>query len=114
VVLAESCELCEECGLCDCVGLVSQETVIVPDHVLEEAGLPPGCKLTACVDEDGNILVEQAGYAYDLSDVPDYIMGSMEECGICLADLEDRLMLGDVVYDAENEEECLCADCRQN
>ncbi|MDL2232054.1 hypothetical protein LJC63_00550 [Ruminococcaceae bacterium OttesenSCG-928-L11] len=112
VELVKSCDLCDECGLCECVGLASQEPVAIPDHILEEAGLPFDCKLVAGVDGDGNIMVEQAGYEHDLNDVPDHILNSLGECGICLADLEDRLMLGDIVYDAEkDEEECLCAEC---
>lgn len=112
VTLAKSCGTCDECGLCESIGLESGELVVIPDHVLEEAGLPFGCKLVACVDENGNILVEPAGYDHDLNDVPDHILNSLGECGICLADLEDRIMLGDIVYDAtkqeESEENYLC------
>lgn len=104
VMLAESCDLCDACSMCRCVGLASREPVVIPNHVLEEAGLPSGCKLVACVDEDGNILVEEAGYAHDLSDISGYVLNAMEECGICFADLEDRLMLEDIIYDADKED----------
>lgn len=103
--LALACGDCDECGLCKCIGLESDEPVAIPSRVLEAAGLPPGCKLTACVDEDGNILVEKAGYSYDLTDVPGYILESLREGGACLSELEDRLMMEDVVYDAAKREE---------
>jgi antitoxin component of MazEF toxin-antitoxin module len=106
VALAGSCETCEECGLCECVGLESQDAVVIPDHVLEEAGLPPGCKLTACVDEGGNILVERAGYDHDLSDVPAHILDAMRESGVCLVDLEDMIMMGEIIYNGEEDEPC--------
>jgi len=108
--LALACGDCDECGLCKCIGLESDEPVVIPSHVLEDAGLPPGCKLTTCVDEDGSILVEKAGYDYDLTDVPDYILESFREGGACLSELEDRLMVEDVVYDAAKEEECPCTN----
>jgi antitoxin component of MazEF toxin-antitoxin module len=104
--LMQSCGSCEDCGLCESMGLESQESVTIPAHVLEEAGLPPGCKLTACVDEGGNILVEQAAYEHDLSDVPAHILEAMRNSGACLADLEDRIMMGEIVYNGEEDTPC--------
>lgn len=96
VELAKLCGACDSCGMCDCTGFY--EPVYLPPGVLEEAGLSPGCKLTANVDEDGIIRVEEAGHEYDLGDVPDHILDSLRQSKACLAELEDKLMLGEIVY----------------
>jgi len=97
VHLAKACGKCDECGLCAAFD-EDDEKIILPPHILEEAGLPPGCKLTADVDEDGNISVFEAGYEHDLSDVPASLLDCFREAGVCMTELEERLMTDDIVY----------------
>ena len=41
--------------------------------------------------ENGAIHVVEAGYRYDLTDVPPTLLDTFRECGICLDDLEAKL-----------------------
>ena len=42
----------------------------------------------------------EAGYDNDLRDVPEYLLEMLENTGICMGELEERLMVGDTVYGA--------------
>ncbi len=94
--LGAVCGQCDECGYCDC--FCGDEPVRLPEYVMEAAGLPPGCKLEAFVDDDGNITVEEADYAYDLSDVPPDLLEVFRKSGVCVHELEERLMADDIIY----------------
>lgn len=95
--LGAVCGKCTECGFCECID-PDNESIHLPDYVLEEAGLPSGCKLTANVDEDGTITVYQASYDHDLTDVPPDLLEIFHGANVCLHELEERLMSGDIVY----------------
>lgn len=104
--LAVACGQCEDCGSCDDP---LPEPVSVPQYVLEEAGLPPDCKLTACVEDDGTIIVEQADYDHDIMDVPERLLDTFRKAGVCMTGLDDLLVLEEIIHDAtEKEEEYLC------
>jgi bifunctional DNA-binding transcriptional regulator/antitoxin component of YhaV-PrlF toxin-antitoxin module len=94
--LALTCGQCDECGYCE--AFCGDEPVRLPDYVLDEAGLPHGCKLEAYVDDDGNITVNEADYAYDLSDVPPDLLEVFRKSGVCVHELEERLMEDDIIY----------------
>lgn len=73
----------------------------LPDDLREEAGIPAGVKLCAYADEEENsITICEAGYDNDLRDVPEYLLKMLENIGICMGELEERLMVGDTVYGA--------------
>lgn len=58
-------------------------------------------KLCAYVDEDENtVTIAEAGYDHDLRDVPPYLLEMLAASGICIGELEERLMLEDTVYGA--------------
>ena len=42
--------------------------------------------------------ISEADYDHDLRDVPEEVLEMFKEAGICVGELEERLILGDVVY----------------
>ena len=101
--LGAACGDCTGCGFCECID-PDNEAVRLPDYVLEEAGLPPGCKLTAAMDEDGIITVFEADYDYDLTDVPPSLLEIFRGANVCLNELEERLMGDDIVYNGGGDD----------
>jgi hypothetical protein len=86
------CELCQ--GLLDGNGEVH-----VPNYLLEEAGIPTDAKLEAYADEDsGEITVMEADIQQDITDVPPGIVAILAKSGVCLAKLDELIMLEEIVY----------------
>lgn len=86
------CELCQ--GLLDGSGEVH-----VPDYLLEDAGIPTDAKLEAYADEDsGEITVVEADIQQDITDVPPAIVAILAKSGVCLAELDELIMLEEIVY----------------
>ena len=114
VVLAAACGLCDNCGegcADDCpAGCVSacslchdlldeSQTVRIPGYLLEEAGIPADAKLDAYSDEDsGEITVTEADIQQDITDVPPGILAVLAQSGVCLAELDELIMLDSVIY----------------
>ena len=114
VVLASACGLCDNCGegcADDCpAGCVSacslchdlldeSQTVRIPGYLLEEAGIPADAKLEAYTDEDsGEITVVEADVQQDITDVPPGILSVLAQSGVCLAELDELIMLEEIVY----------------
>jgi hypothetical protein len=97
VHLAGVCGSCQDCSYCQ--GLEELDEIIVPDYLLEEAGIPKDAKLCACTEEDsGEIIVMQADYSYDIADVPNFVINIFEMSGICIRELEEKIMMEDIVY----------------
>ncbi|MCR1897449.1 hypothetical protein NSA47_00400 [Irregularibacter muris] len=97
VHLAGICGRCHDCSYCE--RFEEFDEIIVPDHLLEEAGIPKDAKLCACTEEDsGEIVVMQADYDYDIADVPKFVIDIFEMSGICIRELEERIMMEDIVY----------------
>ncbi|KTE90779.1 hypothetical protein AT727_23595 [Desulfitobacterium hafniense] len=97
VHLAGICGRCHDCSYCE--RFEEFDEIIVPDYLLEEAGIPKDAKLCACTEEDsGEIIVMQADYDYDIADVPKFVIDIFEMSGICIRELEERIMMEDVVY----------------
>ncbi|WIV13560.1 hypothetical protein [Proteiniborus sp. MB09-C3] len=97
VHLAGICGRCHDCSYCD--RFEEYDEIIVPDYLLEEAGIPKDAKLCACTEEDsGEIIVMQADYDYDIADVPKFVIDIFEMSGICIMELEERIMMEDIVY----------------
>lgn len=97
VHLARVCGPCDGCdGECPFEG---GDEVELPDYLREEAGIPEKAKLWASVDEEEHtVTICEADYDYDLRDVPKEVLEMFREAGICVGELEERLMLGDAVY----------------
>lgn len=86
------CELCQ--GLIDGSGAVR-----VPKYILEEAGIPTDAKLDVYADEDsGVVTVVEADIQQDITDVPPAIVAILAKSGVCLAELEELIMLEEIVY----------------
>lgn len=100
VHLAEICGRCEDCSYCE--RYEEYDEIIVPDYLLEEAGIPSDAKLCAYTEEDsGEITVIEADYDYDISDIPQFVIDVFERSGICIRELEERLIMEDIVYGDE-------------
>ena len=114
VVLASACGLCDNCGegcADDCpAGCVSacslchdlldeSQTVRIPGYLLEEAGIPVDAKLEAYTDKDsGQITVVEADVQQDITDVPPGILTVLAQSGVCLAELDELIMLDSIIY----------------
>ena len=97
-----TCESCDNCQMdtpCQLMTEPIQPEIRVPGYALADAGLDENCKLT-CLAERGRdeIRVTQADYRYDLTDLRPDLLDMFRECGICMRDLEDKLMQETVVY----------------
>lgn len=87
-----------DCALCQNM-LDENQGIHIPDYVLEAAGIPKGTKLEAYADEDsGEITVTRAEQQYDIRDVPQSILTVLAQSGVCLAELDELIMQGVVVY----------------
>ena len=97
VHLARVCGHCDGCdGECPFGG---GDEVELPDYLREEAGIPEKAKLCASVDEgEHSVTISEADYDYDLRDVPEEVLEMFRDAEICVGELEERLILGDVVY----------------
>ena len=100
--LAENCDPCGDCGGTEdgsCPYLDHLSGTEVPAEVLQEAGIPAGAKLCAWANPDSGIVnVAQAGYRYDLADVPVWELEILTCMGVCLEDLAELLMSEDQVH----------------
>ena len=99
VHLAKVCGPCHGCdGDCP-FGDWDEHEVDLPDYLREEAGIPEKAKLCASVNEDEHtVTISEADYDHDLRDVPEEVLEMFRDAEICVGELEERLILGDVVY----------------
>ena len=97
VHLAEDCGKCNDCSYCE--SFEEYDEIIVPDYLLQEAGIPTDAKLCAYTEEDsGEITVIEADYEYDISDVPKFVTDVLKMSGVCIRELEERILMEDIVY----------------
>lgn len=86
------------CSLCRDL-LDDSQDVRVPDYVLEEAGISKDAKLEAYADEgSGEITVTEAEDCWDITDVPPGLLMVLAQSGVCLAELDELIMLEETVY----------------
>lgn len=86
------CELCQDL-------LAEDEIVRVPGYLLEEAGIPEGSKLVAYADEEnGEVTVMEADAQEDITDLPPAVVAVLAAAGVCLAELNECILLGEIVY----------------
>ena len=110
--LAKACGFCDNCGdfgkgtpaswaaECDlCEELLDiNNDIRVPDYLRDEAGITSKAKLTAKTDaESGEIILSEAGYDYDISDVPPQLLEAFRLSGVCLGELDEALRLERVI-----------------
>jgi len=91
-------EWVKNCALCQDL-LEASEDIRLPEHLLEEAGIPMNAKLRAHADENsGEITVIEAENEYDISDVPPGLRTVLAMSGICLAELHELIEQEEIVY----------------
>ena len=87
-----------DCSLCHDL-LDESQNIRVPGYLLEEAGIPKDAKLEAYTDEEsGEITVAEADIQQDISDVPPGILSVLAQSGVCLAELDELIILEEIVY----------------
>jgi len=52
-------------------------------------------------EDSGEVVVMQADYDYDIADVPNFVIDIFELSGICIRELEEKLMTDNIVYGDE-------------
>lgn len=99
--LAGVCGPCEDCrGDGDCPAEPAHTRTAIPDEVRKDVRIPANAKLCAWPGEqEGTVTVAQADYRYDLTDVPEWELSTLAMMGVCLGELEERLMAEDIVYE---------------
>ena len=96
--LARVCGPCEDCsGDGDCPAEPAHTRTAIPDEVRKDVRIPANAKLCAWPGEQEGT-VAQADYRYDLTDVPEWELSTLAMMGVCLGELEERLMAEDIVY----------------
>lgn len=98
--LAGVCGRCDDCSYC--TRFDEFDEILLPDYLLEEAGIPTDAKLCAYTEEDsGEIVVMQSDHNYDMADVPQFVIDIFEISGVCIRELEENLILENIVYGDE-------------
>lgn len=98
--LAGVCGRCDDCSYCE--GYDEFDEIIVPNYLLEEAGIPTDAKLCAYTEEESReIVVMQSDHNYDLVDVPQFVIDIFEISGVCIRELEEHLIIENIVYGDE-------------
>lgn len=99
VHLAKACGFCHDCAdVCPFEGM--EEEIGLPGYLREEAGIDEDAKLCAYVNEEENsVIIAEAGHEYDLRDVPPEVVDMFLDTGLCLGELDELLIKGDVVYE---------------
>ena len=102
--LADACGRCEDCGgdgECP-FEAITEERISIPSDLLEAAGIPKGAKLSGYPnEEDGSVTVGEANYEHDLTDVPEDILDMLLDAGICIAELQEQIMMEEALHGPE-------------
>ena len=106
--IGAACESCDNCQMdepCQLMTEPIQPEVSVPGYALENAGLDENCKLTCSAAQGSDVIqVTEADYRYDLTDLRPDLLDMFRECGICMKDLEDKLIQETIVYSGKSFE----------
>jgi len=100
--LGEACESCDNCQADEPCKLMKGPIcpeISLPEYVLVGAGLDTDCKLVCSAEQgSGEIRVTKADYRFDLTDLRPDLVEMFRECGVCMSDLEDKLVQETIVY----------------
>ena len=89
-----------QCPLC--IELLDGSNIIhIPEYILEDAGIPKGTKLEAFSDDEGEIVVTVADIQEDITDMPPALIAILASVGVCLAEIDELIMLEEIVYGDE-------------
>lgn len=87
-----------DCSLCKDL-LNDSPNIRIPVHLLSQAGIPEDAKLEAFVDEErGGIVVTEAENRQDINDLPEGVLSVLKASGVCLAKVDELIMLEETVY----------------
>lgn len=99
VHLAHVCGPCEGCEKACPFDDLGDGMLELPDYLREEAGIPAKAKLDAVVNvDDHTVTLCEADYDHDLRDVPEGLLEVLDDLGVCMGELEKRLIAGDIIY----------------
>lgn len=100
-VVANACGTCDGCenGCPFEDGEPVEEKLDIPDYLLEAAELPEDAVLTAVADPETHEIIVTA-VEEDISDVPPEQLELLSSCGVCLGELNDKIVRGEIVYGA--------------
>ncbi len=73
--------------------------VTLSDDLREQAGIPLNAKLEVFVDE-GEVMIAEADYEHDITDVPPAAREVLMLAGICPCSLDQLIMLGKIIHEA--------------
>ncbi len=65
---------------------------------LERMMITPSKLICSAEQGSGEIRVTEADYRFDLSDLRPELLEMFRECGVCMSDLEDKLVQEAIVY----------------
>lgn len=94
-------DACEQCVCCEenCPFICDNGGISLPSHLLDEANIPEGAKLSAVADpETGCVVISESNAEHGIDDVPDELLDVLLECGVCLESLSGLLSSGEIVY----------------
>lgn len=101
--IGAACDRCDNCQTgkpCSLMTGPILPKVNIPGCIMEEAGLDPDCKLVCMAEQGrGEIRVTEAEYRYDLTDLRPDLIEMFRECGVCLSDLDEKLIQDIIVYE---------------
>lgn len=98
-VVANACGPCSGCanGCPFENGEPVEEDMDIPDRLLEAANFPEGAVLTATADPETRRIIVTAE-EQDISDVPPEHLELLSARGVCLGELNDKIVRGEIVY----------------
>lgn len=98
-VVANACGTCDGCenGCPFEDGKPVEEDLDIPDYLLEAAELPEDAVLTAVADPETHEIIVTA-VEEDISDVPPEQLELLSSCGVCLGELNDKIVRREIIY----------------
>ena len=97
--LLEVCGTCDGCWEDGCCPFGEDSYAELPDLLKQEAGIPQDAKLCASINEEEHtVTISQARFIHDLRDVSPALLTALRDSGVCLGELEERLMAEDIIY----------------
>jgi len=107
--LGEACESCDNCQADEPCKLMKGPIcpeISLPEYALVGAGFDTDCKLVCAAEQgSGEIRVTKAGYRFDLTDLRPDLVEMFRECGVCMTDLEEKLIREEVIYGRDATED---------